>query len=129
MKLLQAQEAFLNNVKSYVKGWLWAERALCLSEEADFFPHFEPTTHSLLRDIERQREKAVEALNICERCPVKDECYEEHKHEQYGIWGGTVPAQRWKWRSQIDWRNCKCIPCKIRRNQTHVRGKGKNRGI
>lgn len=30
----------------------------------------------------------------CELCPVKSECLEDGKDEEFGLWGGTTPKER-----------------------------------
>lgn len=39
---------------------------------------------------------ALEAMNICHDCPVRDLCadYAIAHHEEHGIWGGLMPADR-----------------------------------
>lgn len=55
---------------------------------------------ALLKD---EREKlysdCAEAIRICERCPVKDECLEiglkgKRSEQFYGIFGGKMPGER-----------------------------------
>jgi WhiB family transcriptional regulator, redox-sensing transcriptional regulator len=44
------------------------------------------------------RQEAAAALSVCARCPVREECLElalrSWKVGQFGVWGGTVPAER-----------------------------------
>lgn len=45
---------------------------------------------------------ALEAINICHDCPVRDLCadYAIANREEYGIWGGLMPADRKRIRAQ-----------------------------
>ena len=41
------------------------------------------------------RQENVQAMKICNTCPVMAECLEwALHHERYGIWGGTTPKDR-----------------------------------
>jgi len=70
---------------------LWQERAACRGPlGAVFFPP--PFS-------ERKREKVAreaKAKNICEACPVLDECryYALSIREQHGVWGGLSEQER-----------------------------------
>ena len=64
-------------------GTDWQEQAACIDSDLDFF------------EIKNRR-LARAAKDICEGCPVKDECLEfalRNKIE-YGIWGGLTPQER-----------------------------------
>ena len=37
---------------------------------------------------------AAGAITICKRCPIKDDCLEEHLAEPFGIWGATTEDDR-----------------------------------
>ena len=67
----------------------WFRRARCVGMPlAVFFP--EATDDST--------RSASQAIRVCQRCPVQDDCLSEalsHPyHEDYGIYGGTTRAQR-----------------------------------
>lgn len=38
--------------------------------------------------------EVIEVLNACRQCPVMTECATLGADEDYGIWGGTLPAER-----------------------------------
>lgn len=64
-------------------GSRWWERGECRGVDPDlFFP--------------RPGESVTEAVAICGRCTVSDECLESaiHNREHFGIWGGTTGADR-----------------------------------
>lgn len=61
----------------------WVTRAACRgADPAIFFPGPD--------------DDAAEALAVCARCPVRQECleYALEARERYGIWGGTTERQR-----------------------------------
>ena len=67
----------------------WFRRARCAGMPlAVFFP--EATDEST--------RSASQAIWVCQRCPVQDDCLREALlrpyHEDYGIYGGTTRAQR-----------------------------------
>jgi hypothetical protein len=42
-------------------------------------------------------ERTIQALSICNQCPVKLDCLQEGmkpQHSEYGVWGGTLPGER-----------------------------------
>lgn len=51
---------------------------------------------SLDEDEKYDNEHAAEVVALCADCPISWECltYAIKNNEQYGIWGGTTPAQR-----------------------------------
>ena len=61
----------------------WTAQASCAKTDPEvFFPsHGDP---------------AIEARQICARCPVRDDClaYALDADESYGIWGGLDPDER-----------------------------------
>lgn len=57
----------------------WKLKALC--QDAEDPDLWFPTYDTPVTEIHRAKE-------ICQRCPVKDVCY-QHK-EKYGIWGGVL---------------------------------------
>lgn len=41
--------------------------------------------------------RTIQALKICDRCPVKDMCLEEGLKKdnlEFGVWGGSLPGER-----------------------------------
>lgn len=63
----------------------WTESALCAQTDPDlFFP--EPGDH----------EAARQAKQVCEACPVREQCLESAlRHgDQYGIFGGMTASAR-----------------------------------
>ncbi len=120
--------AFLNNAE-HLSGE-WTDRAACKDGKIDFFPKIGGSKSGSEREMEetlvrantqyrikRQREIAVEPLKLCEFCPVRRECRMEHLHEQYGVWWGTVPAER-----ETDYHmGCKCMACSTRRVDRRAR--------
>lgn len=68
---------------------LLLEQGLCRLEDPDlWFPEFDERT----RDFQEQ---ANQAIRICLRCPVRDECKDYGvEYEEYGVWGATTPSDR-----------------------------------
>jgi len=61
----------------------WKASALCAEGDPDeWFPE--------------RNESPLAAQSICSRCPVRTECLEYAivNDERYGVWGGTLPADR-----------------------------------
>ena len=72
------------NLVPLMEKWEWQHRAACRGEEASVFFHEEG---------EREPAKSARtraAINICNSCPVKQECLNHALTvpEVYGIWGG-----------------------------------------
>lgn len=40
------------------------------------------------------KDQVAACLAACERCPVREPCYEAGAHEPFGIWGGMTERQR-----------------------------------
>ena len=61
---------------------LWTERAACIGQPIEvFFPGPWPA-------------KSTEALAVCQRCAVLDECADYGLNEYHGIWGGMTEGER-----------------------------------
>lgn len=58
----------------------WQSFALCRGSMANGVSLWFP---------ERNKHRALEAKNICERCPVQERCREAGKREPIGVWGGV----------------------------------------
>ncbi len=61
----------------------WRDDAACRDADIDlFFAHDDARIH--------------EALTVCSRCPVRQECLEHAlaTGERYGVWGGTTEQER-----------------------------------
>lgn len=61
----------------------WAVFAACKDEEGmTFFP--------------QTRDEEVQALTICEICPVSEDCLDHalETNERFGVWGGTTEKER-----------------------------------
>lgn len=64
----------------------WFKRAACLGLSTDTF--FE-------------EDRSLEAIAICQLCPVKSDCFEYAvKFEDYGVWGATTEQQRREYRAK-----------------------------
>lgn len=61
----------------------------CVACPEVFFPEDYP-------DKETKTYAAGVARALCDRCPVKNECfsYATEADERWGIWGGTLPSER-----------------------------------
>lgn len=71
----------------------WKSKAACAEMNTAFF-FYEPAGN----DVAAWEQSAKD---ICERCPVKEECLESAiKHNELGIWGGTNEAERRRIRRQ-----------------------------
>jgi len=47
--------------------------------------------------FKKRVENMLEAIAICNKCPIRSECLSEGMKENnldYGIWGGTLPGER-----------------------------------
>jgi hypothetical protein len=112
--------AFLNSVEPLKRDWV--NDAACKDGKIDFFPKISKTIGTMEMEetlrrantkhrINRQREIAEAPLNLCATCPVIRECRQDHLHEEYGVWFGTVPAER----NSKYHANCECVACSTRR--------------
>lgn len=70
---------------------LWVEDALCREVGDEIF--FPPDDKPVSRDFYRT------AKTVCRRCTVRMKCLEYGLDENYGVWGGTSPAERRSLRS------------------------------
>jgi transcription factor WhiB len=80
----------------------WMVDALCRTKaqrmdypsiDAQFFPDRNSANRSISL---LHPEKVAKAL--CVRCPVRKRCLEYGRDENYGIWGGTLPRERGRYR-------------------------------
>ncbi|WP_141564273.1 WhiB family transcriptional regulator [Mycolicibacterium palauense] len=76
----------------------WRSRGLCEPEDTHFDSRddlLEEGIDPTLADVMVSRSEA-EAKQICEICPVKQDCAEFalSNDEQYGVWGGMTEAER-----------------------------------
>lgn len=80
----------------------WMVDALCRTKarimdypsiDAMFFPDRNSANRSITL---LHAERAAKAL--CVRCPVRRKCLEYGKNENDGIWGGTLPRERGRYR-------------------------------
>lgn len=76
-------------VKLSLRPGDWVEDALCNPMTADYFFSLTPSDRNT-------------ALQICEHCPVKDECGEwAIPREVQGIWGGLTEEERARRRREL----------------------------
>lgn len=54
-----------------------------------FFPVGKPGKGALSYE-----ELHAPAVAICNTCPIRRQCRDEHRHERFGVWGGTTPEDR-----------------------------------
>ena len=72
----------------------WMVDALCRTKGADlWFPERNSANRST---VLLHSERVAKAL--CVRCPVRRKCLEYGKNENDGIWGGTLPRERGRYR-------------------------------
>lgn len=57
-----------------------------------------PETHHLFFDPDTREE----AIAICEGCPIRERCreYAIESNQLFGVWGGTIPYERYKIRKE-----------------------------
>lgn len=98
----QAPETLLERLWALLAA-SWRSRAACAgSEDPDLW--FSEATSTIRA---RQRREVAEhgrvltvsvsearAKAVCARCPVRRECLEANLHDEWGIWGGTLPVER-----------------------------------
>lgn len=64
----------------------WMGKALCKGKAQDFwFPPLETPNMTQYYNVGKQ---------LCDRCPVWDECLEAGTREVMGMWGGLIPKER-----------------------------------
>lgn len=73
----------------------WREEALCRELPNVFF--YPP----LFRHDRSAPEPAYYNLGkmVCEECPVKNRCGVDGEDEEFGLWGGLTPKERWGMRA------------------------------
>jgi WhiB family redox-sensing transcriptional regulator len=84
--------------------WAWRELAACVGTPIDWwFP--QPPTGGRPRLDEAPPEPSMaplEALALCEECPVRSECLEwALRHERHGVWAGTTERARARMRGAL----------------------------
>ena len=69
----------------------WAADAACTDDTALFYATFGEDDAVIGED-----EDVDAALEICEDCPVREECllYALEHDVAFGVWGGTTPTER-----------------------------------
>jgi hypothetical protein len=66
----------------------WDDYALCKGKHLDiWYPPIDALDHNRYYTV---------AKWVCERCPVKDVCFDEGQGEEFGCWGGQTPKERRK---------------------------------
>jgi WhiB family transcriptional regulator, redox-sensing transcriptional regulator len=65
----------------------WMTQALCKGSGTSFFPNE-------TRPARVNPKEYAAAVEVCQTCPVINECREYGKDEKFGVWGGTTPADR-----------------------------------
>lgn len=73
----------------------WQEYSACINTDPEsFFPEYN-------RDVDNQKEEildALQALKICQTCPVAAQCFayamKDDNSISAGIYGGTLPFER-----------------------------------
>ena len=68
----------------------WADRAACKGHTDLFFPPSK--RHGYHEPIEQRTARIIAAVDICQRCPVRRQCFAfaTDTHQQHGIWGAVV---------------------------------------
>lgn len=90
----------VNTIKPMHEGG-WQESAACRREHPDtFFP-----------DHGANRTNIRYAKEICSGCPVRVECLEFAiaNNDEYGIWGGMTPGERFELRASVERVDRKCL--------------------
>ena len=72
-----------------IRGDDWRDRAACIGHEGVF---------DVAADHPNDGHALAAALAICLDCPVADLCLRAHVREEFGVVGGTTPAERKKLR-------------------------------
>lgn len=80
----------------------WTLRAACRTADPNIFF---PETYST--------EAVKRARTFCDPCPVHMECLAEHDNEEFGIWAGTIPADRLIPLDDIQWGTAACCGAPI----------------
>lgn len=64
----------------------WRDESLCKGKHLDFwFPPLESSTLTPFFAV---------AKVVCDRCPVWEDCLNDGKDEDWGMWGGLTPHER-----------------------------------
>ena len=72
----------------------WRKEAACKDYPTDWWFDLMPWRRGRPEKVE-WKETIRKAKEICETCPVKQDCLDwALKHEDYGLWGGFTPGQR-----------------------------------
>lgn len=69
----------------------WQQHAACAGKDPELWYASAPKAGAL---TPAQREAKRLALDTCAACPVRAECADAGRDEDYGIWGGLTPADR-----------------------------------
>ncbi len=83
-------------MKAIIIKYSWQKDSLC-KKELKFVPETREHIPYVYDDFYPPTGKAVteEVKNMCDRCPVENECLEHALyHEKEGYWGGTTAQQR-----------------------------------
>ena len=79
------------SVKAIEASWVWQAQGACRDMDSNLF-YYEDQERGPAKEARIANAKAV-----CEGCKVKTECLEFalQINEQYGIWGGLTPEERY----------------------------------
>ena len=69
----------------------WTLSAACRKPGAALLLHFFPEEG---KTVAQEVRASLVALEMCASCPVRMECFEWGRKEEFGVFGGTVPKQR-----------------------------------
>lgn len=61
----------------------WRQQAACRGLDPEIFI-----------PVNEEEENADQAKRVCRQCPVRRECFDAHRDEKIGIWGGTTTKER-----------------------------------
>lgn len=74
----------------------WMAKAACRGTDTNLFYPSWPTGPRGPNLVTAERAAAIDALAVCETCPVRAECLADNLRDPWGVFGGTVPAERWR---------------------------------
>jgi len=80
----------------------WHAEALCADSSRADFRWFFSERSSEQRAVKGFTEAEARAKTCCAQCPVRKDCLQEGLYEPAGIWGGTLPTQRSRYRHTAD---------------------------